>query len=96
MEYCDYLEVENCAENDENDNNDDCESQSISINTTTINNNALDDIAMRVKFNTRVKARVKAREERARSEKARKALQKIRCCNIYIYISVYECKIFID
>ena len=37
---------------------------------------------MRVRFNTRVKSRAKAREERARSEKARKALQKIRCRNL--------------
>ncbi len=71
-----YLEVENCAENDENDNNDDCESKSIAINATTNNNNAFDDIAMHVKFNTRVKARVKAREE-----KVPQTLHKTRCCN---------------
>ena len=73
--------VENRAENDERDNNDDCESQSIDINATTIDNDAFDDVATRVRFNTRVKSRAKAREERARSEKARKALQKIRCYN---------------
>jgi hypothetical protein len=36
---------------------------------------------MRVKFNTRVKARVKAREEIARSEKMRQILHKTRCYN---------------
>ena len=52
------------------------------MNATTIDNDAFDDVATRVRFNTRVKSRVKAREERARSEKARKALQKIRCRNL--------------
>ena len=47
------------------------------MNTTTIDNNAFDGVATRVRFNTRVKSRVKAREERARLEKARKALHKI-------------------
>lgn len=63
-------------ENDESDSNDDCESQSIDMNVTTIDNNASGDVATRVRFNTRVKSRTKAREERARSEKARKAIQK--------------------
>ena len=76
-----YLGVENRAENDESDNNDDCELQLVDIHATTIDNDAFDDVATRVRFNTRVKSRAKAREERARSEKARKALQKIRCCN---------------
>ena len=52
------------------------------MNATTIDNDASDDVATRVRFNTRVKSRAKAREERARSEKARKALQKIRCRNL--------------
>ena len=39
-------------------------------------NDAFDDVATRVRFNTRVKSRAKAHEERARSEKARKVLNK--------------------
>ena len=86
-----YLGVENRAENDQSDSNDDCESQSIDTNATTIDNNAFDDVATRVRFNTRVKSSAKAREERARLyiceerarlEKARKRLQKIRCRNL--------------
>ena len=60
-----YLGVENCAENDESDSNDDSESQSIDMNATTIDNDASDDVATRVRYNTC--ARAKAREERARS-----------------------------
>ena len=47
-----YLGVENRAENDQSDSNDDCESQSIDTNATTIDNNTFDDVATRVRFNT--------------------------------------------
>lgn len=41
----------------ESDSNDDSESQSIDINAITIDNGAVDNIAMRVRFNNCVKSR---------------------------------------
>ena len=60
-------------ENVESDSNDDSESQSIDINATTIDNNASDDVASR----TRSKMTIKARNERARLDKAQKRSQNI-------------------
>ena len=65
------------------------------MNTTTIDNNAFDGVATRVRFNTRVKSRVKAREERerARLDKATEKVAKhflpqFRICWIFIYILI--------
>ena len=52
--------------------NDDSESQSIDINAITIDNNASDDVASR----TRSKMTIKARNERARLDKAQKRFHK--------------------
>ena len=60
-------------ENVESDSNDDSESQSIDINAITIDNNASDDVASR----TRSKMTIKARNERARLDKAQKRSQNI-------------------
>ena len=64
-------EREGERENVESDSNDDSESQSIDINATTIDNNASDDVASR----TRSKMTIKARNERARLDKAQKRSQ---------------------
>ena len=73
-----YLGVEKSAENDQSDtrSNDDSESQSIDMNATTIDNDASDNVATRTRSRG-VRLRAKAREERARLEKARKRLQRI-------------------
>ena len=54
------------------------ESQSIDINATTIDNNASDDVASR----TRSKLIIKARNERARLDKAQKRSQNIPSCSL--------------
>ena len=80
-----FLGVENRAENDDSDSNDDPESQSIDMSATTIDNDASDDIATRVRFNTRVQSRVMEREDRARLYKCeeRARMEKVtRCSNL--------------
>ena len=85
-----FLGVVNRAENDDSDNSDDAESQSIDTNATTIDNHASDDVATCVRFNTRVKSKVKAREERTyiyihiymKKERAWKRLQRTRYRNL--------------
>ena len=73
-------------ENFERDSNDDSESQSIDMNATTIDNDASDDVASR----TRSKLIVKAREERARLDKARKRSQNISSRNLESVGSSYN------
>ena len=65
---------------DKSESDDNSELQSMGINAITIDNDDFDNVTIGVRFNTRVKLRMKSREERARL--VRKASQKIHSSNL--------------